>query len=106
MIKNTSKIKILNTFIMCFFVFAMFFNSIHDIFQTFNIDNIEVVDDFDPNESEKEVDEKIEFEDEFVKSVFAHHFGITQSEEQRFHKPAVEVSSINKRILIPPPRYS
>jgi hypothetical protein len=105
MLKNTSKIRILNTFIMCFFVFAMFFSPIHDLFQNFNFDSIGVVDDFDKNKSEKEIDKKVEFEDEFVKTVFAHHFNIIQSEKHKFHNPADKVSNGNKRILIPPPRY-
>jgi hypothetical protein len=105
MVKNICNIKVLHTFILCFFVFAMFYSSIHDFFQNINIDNINVVNDFENNKSEKEIDKKIEFEDEFVKTVLIHHFNSIQPEMGKFNNPTDDVSSGNKRILIPPPRY-
>jgi len=83
----------------------MFFNSVIDLFQENNFDSIEIVDDIETDKSEKEIDEKTEFEDDFLKSAFTHNFNKTQAEKRRFENPTDEDSNINQRIFIPPPQY-
>ena len=83
----------------------MFFNSVLDLFQENNFDSIEIIDDIETDKSEKEIDEKTEFEDDFLKTVFADHFNQTHAEKRRFENPTDEDSNGNKRIFIPPPQY-
>lgn len=108
MFKNISKIKVLNTSMMCFFALVMFFNSMHELLNYFDIDTIVILDDMDTNsnKSEKEIDKKIEFEDEFVKTIFTHHFISSKAENRKFQKPDDKVRNRSRKILIPPPRIS
>ena len=91
---------------MCFFALVMFFNSMQELLNYFDIDTVVILDDVDSNskKSEKEIDKKVEFEDEFVKTIYTDHFISSKAENRKFQKPDEKVRNGSRKILIPPPR--
>lgn len=99
MVKNIQIKRIINTLLMCLFVFVLFFSSIYEIYNLIDFDSVEIIDDLDKNKSEKE----IEFEADFIKKNHAHEFFESQNKKQKFLKPDQKVKIGSSSLIMAPP---
>lgn len=98
---NILNVKMLNALL----IVVLCFNSAYIILDNLEFDSIEIVDVFDDeSSSENEVEEKIEFEDEIIKTISAYNLALNRDRKSIQFKEDIKIKNLSRKISIPPPR--
>jgi hypothetical protein len=97
---NILNIKMLNALLIA----VLCFNSLCIILDNLEFDTMEIVDVMDyESSSEKEVEEKIEFDDEISKIILTYDLAFNKEGKTIQFKKNKKIENLCKKIFIPPP---